>query len=649
MTKEWLVYTEEDLVALTNRGTVKRALREFQEDGLTPRFVHAPQSIEVHWSDAVSCVFIATRPLSEAYCSCPAGHLCRHVVRSIFAIQKAFAQDLSEEVEGPWNPGEIDDSKLLTIFSADAVDAAQQKIQDGIVCELHSGTRPFARLLTDAQTVQFRLQTDLSSATCTCAKTTLCDHVLLAVLAFRLKGDDGVTLITTQNESSLNPDLQELLQRVEDVLFAQVRMGLARIDSTSLDRLQSLANALYDADLVHSAEVLEDFFSEINLYTAHDARFSVSALAALLGEFAIRHDALKASEIPIPRFFVRGQAVEQDLQIGQGRLTGLGCLCDVSESGVTMRAVLFDTMAARILQIPHFFANTDDPPDFSDLGRRLVFAGRSLETFARGQIIARHTQISRSHRLNLGQQNMSVYAQNLAWEELPPSVFYSDFGALIQRLQTEPPRALQRRVIGEDFVVLAVNRVDNVRFDDPQQAVCARLWDNSDTAIDLTHPYFSRGRAGAEHLLNVLLSSAYTVRFVAGRIHSTLASLEIQPAALVVEDQDGRRQLLVPFLDHLNAQNTLHVEIDSGVPSSNAVDSIRKDLLEALGEVLMLGPSQALNTIDFDQLEARLREVSLHLPAQALDAYRQALRADPNHADQALWHALVIATLVAQI
>lgn len=643
MTQEWLVYTEEDLVALTNRGTVKRATREFEEEGLTATFVHTEQTLEVHWSDQVSCVFVAQRPLSEVYCSCPAAHLCRHVVRSVLAIQKSFAENVSKDIEGPWNPGDITDSSLLTMFSKDAFEAAKRKIEDGIVVELHPGSRPSARLLTDEQTVLFRLRTDLSSASCTCAKASLCDHLLLAVMAFRLKHSDGVELITTQDESPLEDELQALLQRVENTLFSLLRVGFARADSTSIDRLQNLANTLNSKNLRHNAEVLEDIITQLNLYFAHDSRFNPSTFATLLGEFAIRHDALKAQQIPIPRFFIRGKAPEQALQIGQGRLTGLGCLCEVSPNGVTMRAVLFDTMAARIVEIHHFFENLDDdrPPDFSNLARRLVFAGRGLDTFARGQIVARQTQISSAHRLNLGQQNMSVYAQNLLWEELPQTLLVTQFQDLIQRLKNTPPACLQRRVIGEDFVILKVDRVDNVRFDDPQQMVCGVLFDTDEVPIHLTHPYFSRGRSGAEHLLNVLLYSKVKVLFVAGRIRQSSTRLEILPSALVVENPDQTRQMLVPFLDDTHEDEMFHVEIDAGLPAENAVQNVCSEILTALGEAAMLGPDQARKSVDFGGLAARARDLSLTLPAQSLEAFASD--------DPPIWQALVIATLASQL
>ncbi|HEX5271666.1 MAG TPA: hypothetical protein VFW33_14310, partial [Gemmataceae bacterium] len=83
-----LALTPDDLAALTNRGTVKRAQREVETGECTAELTEkADGSIGAKWSDGAECRLPAGVVLGEAQCSCSAAGLCRHLVRTVFAYQ----------------------------------------------------------------------------------------------------------------------------------------------------------------------------------------------------------------------------------------------------------------------------------------------------------------------------------------------------------------------------------------------------------------------------------------------------------------------------------------------------------------------------------------------------------------------------------
>src|SRR5215468_6954406 len=87
-----LALTSDDLAALTNRGTVKRAARELESGEVTFKLRESDAGeVTVEWSDEARCVIPAGKTASDARCSCPATTLCRHIVRSILAYQKQAA------------------------------------------------------------------------------------------------------------------------------------------------------------------------------------------------------------------------------------------------------------------------------------------------------------------------------------------------------------------------------------------------------------------------------------------------------------------------------------------------------------------------------------------------------------------------------
>src|SRR5207302_10961037 len=91
---ELLALTLDDLAALTNRGTVKRAQREVEANECTCTLTEAEDgTVTAQWSDGVECRLPAGKVLRDGHCSCAAAGLCRHLVRTVLAYQRQGAPD----------------------------------------------------------------------------------------------------------------------------------------------------------------------------------------------------------------------------------------------------------------------------------------------------------------------------------------------------------------------------------------------------------------------------------------------------------------------------------------------------------------------------------------------------------------------------
>lgn len=87
--KDLILLSEDDLVLLTNRGTVKRCSREIAEAEYSFELTDdSAGNLRFTWSDGAICEFPAAASLSTSRCSCPAQGICRHLVRSVLAYQK---------------------------------------------------------------------------------------------------------------------------------------------------------------------------------------------------------------------------------------------------------------------------------------------------------------------------------------------------------------------------------------------------------------------------------------------------------------------------------------------------------------------------------------------------------------------------------
>ena len=127
--QDLLALTTDDLIILSNRGLVKRALKELDEGITCEVTVDVHGNVFVRWSDAVECILPAKEELSDRHCSCSATTICRHLIRSILVYQRTVdGRDLGDEGNTgelgelqskiptprmqPWNPGDISDLEL---------------------------------------------------------------------------------------------------------------------------------------------------------------------------------------------------------------------------------------------------------------------------------------------------------------------------------------------------------------------------------------------------------------------------------------------------------------------------------------------------------------------------------------------------------
>src|SRR5262245_38498340 len=212
-----LALTLADLEALTNRGTVRRAQREVEAAASTVTVVEAADgAVTVTWPEGVECFLPAGATLRDGRCACAATTLCRHLIQSVLAYQQRSAQELSAApMPGPWDPGQIADLELERLFSKPRLAAARARREQGLLVDVLRGVKPLARFEDDQCCLRFLVAGDARYVHCDCAEPAPCNHVPLAVWAFRA--------LPTEKEAGLvalgwkdPPVPADLLEEIED-------------------------------------------------------------------------------------------------------------------------------------------------------------------------------------------------------------------------------------------------------------------------------------------------------------------------------------------------------------------------------------------------------------------------------------------------
>ena len=609
MRQDLLLLTEDDLATISNRGTVKRCTRELEKAQVSVEIeeLDAQGGLKFDWSDDVSCTFLADVVVKDADCTCAATGMCRHLIRSVLAYQswaKEHAPQAGEDEGGeellsaeqlePWNPGAFSDEDIAAVFPTKRVRKAKKAFNDGLVLELIRSTKPLVRFHKLGHTLRFQVPGDLRYTRCDCDEEAPCLHVPMAIWGFRQleEGAQSGFVSTTIHEE---PRADELLEQVEEKLCELLQHGFTATPRAAMARFQQLEHQLSEAEFIWPATILQDIRQQYEHYTSHDARFSPTYVADLIGEFLIRSDALRQDETPIPRLFVRGSVDDTKTKLGQTRLVGLGCTVIHRKSSAIIQAIMQDSATGMIMALGHESLNPTDeamlPDTFGVLGQKLVIKGRDIASLGRGQLVLKKADLHADHHIELGRSPASAYPQNFDWSSLPAPVHVENFDEVRARLASLPPASLRPRRIGEDFHVVPVAQVEQATFSVRDQAVTATLVDALGRKAVLFHPYTNRNRAGTERLLARLTREPEKIEFIAGTMHVGAHGLIIRPTALVFHEDEDTRTMLQPWVDTFDERAENDTQLGNARPPLDPIDLFRGNLANALGELYLLGLS----------------------------------------------------------
>jgi hypothetical protein len=615
-----LALSPDDLAALTNRGTVKRALRELEAGEVRVELEEAQDgTVTARSSDGVECRLPGGAVVAAARCSCPATELCRHVVRAVLAYQ-AWSKTESVGTPAAWDPGAIPDEALAGLLRPAVLAQARTQFEGGLLIELVRSAKPTARFHDLACTLRFQVPGDARYVHCDCAGEPPCAHVALAVWAFRrLPGEQSAGILSTQERRLPTPT--DLLDQFDEVLLALLESGLAGAGGGWRDRLARLENHCRGAGLVWPAAVIADVLHQFERYAEHDARFSPERLAELVGELLIRADAIRRDTGAVPQLFVRGTATDRWTDLASARFVGLGCGVRPGRRSARVTAFLQDANSGSMVAVCREFADpapeaSDPPKQFWQLAQALALKGATFAQLGTGQLLTQGGRRAADHQLVLGRAKATVNPQNFSWETLRAPVLAEGFAEVRARLVVLPPSALRPRRVAEDFHVSRITGAENAAFLPGLQLIQAILRDTAgDTAI-LRHPFTSRGDEGSERLLHTLRANPKSLQFVAGPMRMTAEGLVVEPVGVVVHESS--RVLLQPWVDRLSGPRAGLAGLAGDRGGEDPVAEWNRRLLNALGDLLVTG----LRRVDPGLLRA-LRQ--LETEAEALGMARIAL------------------------
>ncbi|MCA9151434.1 MAG: hypothetical protein KDA92_19110 [Planctomycetales bacterium] len=647
-----LALTADDLAAITNRGTVKRAQKELAGGEVTWEFRDDPTELVCVWSDGITCRFPNDKAIHDAVCSSGAVGVTRYIVRSVLAYQHTVSETRPErpaldddqtghtqseqaKVGGVWDPGTISDDDLIAQYSKSAVAKARQRFEEGVLVELSRGAKPTARFLDEACTVRFLVPNDLRYVQADCAESLWPKWVPLAVWAFRHLPADQLAGLVSIQQSEL-PTPTALLGDLDQLLKELCRDGLSNVGRTWAARLSRVEAAMRQEGLVWPAELIAELLLQAEMYRQHDARFDPLRNVEVVGELLARKRAMERSTSAVPQPLIRGSRSDRPTEISGGRMVGVGLGVRVSKRLVTISAYLQDIDSGAITAVERSFADPVDSSEaslrsFSDLAETIVARGASLGNLATSQLLIKSGKRTPSGVLILPRTHASVAVnpQSFQWEQLKTPFAVEGFAQLAARLSSLPPSYLRPLRRAENLHVVSVAQVDGVEFDPARQCLTATVKDVQGDTAQLIHPFVTRGAMGFNALLKALQVSGDQVRFVCGHVRSVGSSLEIRPVSVIV-DRDGQRTMLLPW-----ASREVEPAVADAVANQNwrtersVIEQFQQELQEALADLLLNGIHDG-DQQTWNELTRTSERLGFNRLAQSIHALSESLHARSN-------------------
>ncbi len=243
-----LALTPEAIATLANVGLVKRAQKEIAA-GTGPTLVEEEDGTVVGtFADGTVTRLVPKKTLRETPCSCNAATTCRHRV----AVALAYPAWHAARAEGGppdapaappeerWSPAEVDDATLEKTLGPKTIARARATLRGGVLVDVEHASPPTAKL--PSCTVRFLVPRDVAYARCDCAEQSGCEHLALAVWAFRSAKADGVVSLGGGAATALDREVlddtrslaRELVaggvanQPITKTRFARARAGAER-------------------------------------------------------------------------------------------------------------------------------------------------------------------------------------------------------------------------------------------------------------------------------------------------------------------------------------------------------------------------------------------------------------------------------------
>lgn len=587
------------LAALSNPGFVKRAQKDIAEGRIPQIDIDADTTVRARYEDGQQATLAPGKSLREAVCTCPAAGLCRHRVTLVLAYQHwaRSATDVATPAadgEAAWSPAEFDDTALAAALAPATLDQAQRLAAARPVVRLSawqpSAPTPTAHL--PLCSVRFFSRHALSHARCDCRSGGSCEHVAIAVWAFRQAGGlaDAVIELLPRDSAASAVGLGADAAPVEAMAGRFLRR--LWLDGSSQDwaPLEADYTALRDGlsrlGWNWPGECLDELRNLVLAQAARSSRFDPQRLLELLAELPARiaaaRSAAQQTRPLLPASQILGIGVRGEVALDHLKLVSLGLQCwhDDMADGARVLFADPDTLAVTVLE--RSWPREPGQAATTIVNRRVV--GQALRQLAAAQVVTRGAKRRANGLLEipaLARQTSVLPLSAQSWEGLGAPLRQPGGAALARHLHAALPDFVRPRQAIAHVHVLPVAEVGEWGWDAAAQTLHARVLCCDDATraasgdwveLALAHEAVTPGAVDA--LAAALADVADPPWRIAGPVHLRAGAVRMTPLAVLT-----RRKAIVLQACSVGAQTLPPLPI---ALSASGLQALIEHLLDEL-------------------------------------------------------------------
>jgi len=537
-----LALDEAKLASLATKGHVKRAVKDLAAGRGPELSVDADGTVVAVLE--VGEARVETRlpldvPLRDAPCTCHALKVCRHRVMAVLAYRTSHRPDpeAAGEPASPWSPAVFGDASVAELLGRWTLARAKRKKKRGYVAEVVRGATPRVELASC--TVRFLVREALNYARCECEVGVKCEHIALAVWAFREADEHRPEGSRVVVEVGAVIDLETgALDAANDLARELLLDGALGSGAALAVRFARAKQPLSEAQLQWPLDICADLEDALESYADRGATYHPERVATLLTELHARTRAARGGG-ELPARAVLGIDEPSETALEHVRLVSLGCRLtrEPRPDGayrVSAAVCLGDPDTQTVLVLDKSWDVGEDDVG-ATLARRHVIKNVSLGALARGQMVTKAAKRRANRTLVLGRGGVgrtSVTPQRGDWSLFRAPLRPDNFGALRRELAALPPAFVRPRLVAARMRVIAVSSVEEVSYHPGDQTLRGLIndADGSSLEVELTHSAAAPGALDA--LADALQGD---VRYISGEVRREGDGLLISPLSIVTD------------------------------------------------------------------------------------------------------------------
>jgi hypothetical protein len=614
--EDLLHLSPEALAQAANLGLVKRAAREL-EGGYRPSLnLDEAGTLTATFSDGVVTVWEAEKPIQNTRCSCGAATVCRHRIMAALA----YRAEAEQAPAPPGSPAGVGDDVLARLIPPRLLALAEAQRMEGLAVEIRhaAGGEPCPTARLPAATVRFWGGAAIEAARCDCVQAACCEHVALAVWAFReaerrAPAAPAANVRLGEAAPAAVADAAPYGALVETLVHHGVKRGMA-------PHLQSLTRALEAAEqtgAVWLRLLLGELEAWLGAYAARSARYGAAEGFRLIAELGLR---LAAGGRPGRAKTALGIGEAGEVELDRLRLISLGCRIDRDGDTRTARQILADGDTGTRFVLAHTWRMPEGAADeLAVLANQRLAPGVKLVPLAGGQLLSQQARRRADGTLTLAKARSSqnsLLPQAGDWSALGRPLCFDRVADLRMEKQSNPiPQITPRHAAGH-FVVLRAANLETLFYDANEQALIGVVCDSEGETVILKRTHQGHVRHALDAAAGALSGRFGPLSHVAGVLSWEHGQAYLEPWALAC----GR--VVVPDIEPACG-------VLAGLPLGTASEPERSGLARALAELeTELAALLHHGLVDLgsswcergQRIREQLRSLSLFVLAEALGA-----------------------------